>query len=266
MIVPRTRSFGGNFDILHPDVDELVTTDANGTVFVQVRDNAGFDAYNATINAIGAGSATAPAPVPLTRQGSTNIFSGQVAAGAVPSSPPANDNKTVFVQGFLLGAAQDSSAHDFKAWSGGSGSGSDSRDFLGLVAQRCTFCREDQPAPVALLLQLAAPVRAGTCAGCDRLNQPTLLLHPDDPAYPCSWFSQPLDFCDDSSDPGLWHLEKSDPRTWDLTLRQGNSVVAAYQLTTRADNDCSFPIVLELVAAGSGECEDWPATVTISPA
>ncbi len=245
-----------------PDVDELVATDAQGKIEVRVTDNAGNTRYTATITNVVSLSGPPPAPVDLPRQGSTNIFSGQVPAGLVPNTPPPpnNPNKKVTVQSFQGTVPGDADEHAVRVWSGGSASGS----MLAGAAIQCHFCGTDQPVPVALQLCLDSPVTPGTWAGCAQLNQPTLLLHAEDPGHLCCWFSQPFDAYE--AGPTLWQLQKQDPHTWELLLRRGHSDLVTYRYKTARAQDCSFPIALNLVGEGSGDCQNWPRTVTIEPA
>jgi hypothetical protein len=131
---------------------------------------------------------------------------------------------------------------------------------------RCAHCAAGQPVPVALSLQLDTKVAAGTCADCDQLNQPTLLVHSKDAKFVCCWLSQPINMGSDDGKPGVWMLEKTDASTWTLSLRRGSAVVVTYSLRTKTEKDCSFPIKLKLVGKGGKECKKWPKTVTVTPA
>lgn len=141
--------------------------------------------------------------------------------------------------------------------------GSRSAMLLPQPAQRCPNCSTDNPVPVALRAKFDGKFAAGTAANCAELNKPTVLLHSNGAALACCWVSQPIDYCKGGI-PGLWMLEKDDPRTWTLSLRRGSNVAATYALTTKKAKDCSFPIKLKFVQ-GTDECKKWPKSVTIAP-
>jgi hypothetical protein len=144
---------------------------------------------------------------------------------------------------------------------GGSG---DARSLLvPSTAQRCPNCSPDNPVPVALRMKFDSKIAAGTCANCEELNKPTVLIHPSGADFSCCWMSQPINYCKGGV-PGLWMLEKTDPRTWTLSLRRGSDIAVTYSLTTKKEKDCTFPINLKFIS-GTDECKKWPKTVTIAP-
>jgi hypothetical protein len=262
----RPRIFAASFTILHPRSDQCVNPDQGGTIVVRVQDRGlGNTRYHATITASGSGLTGGDGD--LAQEGSgSQFFSASLSVGPVPATASAN-NRSVTVTGFS-GSHQESETIDFRVQSDPCGSGSGSGSGIAVLtaaAHRCQFCQPDEPIPVALTLQLDTPVSAGTCADCDRLNQPTALRHSRDPGFPCSWLSQPIDFCSDRANPALWVLRKTDETTWTLVLQRGSSTVVTYRLTTPA-LDCSFPIRLQIAGAGGPECKDWPRTVTVTPA
>ncbi len=247
------------FTILTPlhDGDGCIGDD--GKIEVAVNDLGDNAHYTAKIFNLVLGSAGTQVfdSEPLLQEGSTSRFSRRLAVGPVSNPTPPGDNRWLVVESDVAGTQQ----YGFRAAFCGSGSGSSGFR----LAVRCQFCGADKPVPVALSLQLDGPVAAGTCAGCDQLNRPTVLVHSGDPGLACCWLSPPIDFCADAANPGFWVLEKADARTWTLLLRRRQAVVVAYRLTT-ADRACSFPIRLRLAGPGGGECVNWPATVTVSPA
>jgi hypothetical protein len=218
--------------------------------------------FTATLYPYALGSGTGPVidTQALTQEGSTNVYSGTLDAGSFPDPAPGENNRYINVNSSVSGNL----GHPFRVVHSASDCPSGSQTLVAAAA-RCQFCQEDEPAPAVLQLQLDAPVTAGSCADCDRLNQPTPLVHVQQAGYECCWLSEPIDFCADPTAPGFWMLRKSDARTWDLILQRGETEVARYCLQTQADNDCSFPITLQFVGGGA-ECQDWPDTITVSPA
>ena len=97
--------------------------DATNTVFVQVNN---LDTQNtrflATITDISSG--TVVGTQDLMQEGSTSLWSNRVGVGAVPSSVPKTNNRTVTIQDFLGTVSGDSDSNDFKAWSPASMAGS----------------------------------------------------------------------------------------------------------------------------------------------
>jgi hypothetical protein len=269
--VQITQSVAGfrddDFQITQPVAGSTSVTDALGKIFVQVQDNDGLThtAFDATISDLVSGSAVAGGTTgSLTQQGSTSpVWSNPVFAGAVPSSPPLSNNKTAIVRAFRGGSFDLSHSVEFMAWNGGSGGSSGSMIFLLVTDSQYRFCRPEQPVPTALLLSLDSPVADGASSACGLLNQPARLLFAQDLPNAAFWLSSPL-----ALSPGAalayWQLRRSDLCTWTLVLQQGEVELAVYSLTTGA-MDCSFPIQLQFVNAG-GECTNWPATVTITPA
>ena len=108
-----------SFTIVTPLPDAEVAADGANTVFVQVNN---LDAQNtrflATITDISNG--TVVGTQDLMHEGTTSLWSNRVGVGAVPSSVPTTNNRTVTIQAFLGTVSGDSDSNDFKAWSPGS--------------------------------------------------------------------------------------------------------------------------------------------------
>jgi hypothetical protein len=247
-----------DFDITLPQPGGSYATDAQGRILVQVQDLDSHTSFTATISNLHAGATAGAGVTALQQEGSSTFWSAPTPAGNVPTSLPTSNNKTVYVQSFIGGSGTQNHSQDFIAWSAGSGS-----HVLVTTAQRPRFFRTDQPVPIALLLQLDSPVSPGTCSACDLLNRPTLLRCAQIDADSYTWLSTPLDFCPGGA-LGFWLLQKSDPSTWELLLRQGGTEIVSYRLVSKA-MDLSFPLKLQLGRA-SGECTNWPGTITIIPA
>jgi hypothetical protein len=122
------------------------------------------------------------------------------------------------------------------------------------------FFYNGHPIPVGLTLQLDAPVVGGHEFGCEQLSRPTLLIHAQDPAFACCWFSRAIDLGDESGNPAFWMLEKTAKDTWSLCLRRVSGQVAAYDLKSKGEG---FPIKLE--KGKTTKDFKWPATLTIGP-
>jgi len=211
--------------------------------------------------------------------GDNNI--GYVAAvynATDPDPPYANCTALASTDGgftyhgdFILGAGtqkkviayvmntQDSQINPFTIQSG-SGSG-----ILAAAAatRPAALSKTNKPVPVALSLQLDAPVE-GAESDPDPLNRPTTLLYSGSPGPECCWLSQPVDSCSDRADAAFWMLTTSDARTWILLLRRGKADVVVYRFTTSGEQSGSFPLQLYLAVGGEGR--NWPRTVTLSPA
>jgi len=117
------------------------------------------------------------------------------------------------------------------------------------------------PQPVALRFHLSPPVQDGIVAAPYQVNQPTRLIHAQDPNFSCCWFSRAIDL-EETGNPAYWMLQKTASDTWSLCLRRVSGDLAAYNLKTRKH---SFPITLKKSRVGK-EFKKWPRTVTISPA
>jgi hypothetical protein len=249
-----------NFNILFPKKDEQAPADSAGKIEVKVeKTNAAADQFLATISPIGSGMAGNPVILkqdPL----SLAIFKNHVPVGSpLPSTMPPQSNKNLFITVFdVNGVEIEVCGHPFKCAAGGSGS-SGSAGF-GPAILRCQNCKADQLLPVALTLKLGGPLAAGAQA---LLHQPTLLVHSKQASYACSWFSQRIDLSPTAH--AVWELRKSDPKTWTLVLRTDSAELATYQLVTKSDRDCSFPIQLQLVGATGKQYKNWPQTATVSP-
>jgi hypothetical protein len=132
------------------------------------------------------------------------------------------------------------------------GSGSERRP------PRCKFFPTGHPLPVALTLQLDAPLQGGLPAGRQQLNRPTLLIHAQDAAFVCCWFSRAIDLGDEGGNPAFWMLQKTARDTWLLCLRRVSGQLAAYHLKAKA---ARFPIKLKRGVV-TKEFK-WPPTITI---
>jgi hypothetical protein len=128
-------------------------------------------------------------------------------------------------------------------------------------ADRRKFFAAGHPQPVALRLRLSPPVQDGIVAAHYQVNQPTLLIHAQDPNFSCCWFSRAIDL-EETDNPAFWMLQKTASDTWFLCLRRASGELAAYNLKTKKH---SFPITLKKGRVGK-EFKKWPLTVTISPA
>jgi hypothetical protein len=136
----------------------------------------------------------------------------------------------------------------------GSGSGS------GILAPHCRFFPKGHLLPVGLTLHLDAPVEGGNESGRHQLNRPALLIHAQDPAFACCWFSRAVDLGDESGNPAFWMLQKTALDTWFLCLRRVSGQMAAYHLKSKIKD---FPIKLK--RGQSTKDFKWPPTITISP-
>ena len=121
-----TPSQGGvlavTFTIVTPLQDETVIADGASLVFVQVNSlDMQNTRFRATISDISSG--TGVDTQDLAQEGNTSRWSNRVGAGAVPSSVPNTNNRTVTIQAFQGNVAGDSDSNDFKAWSSGSNAG-----------------------------------------------------------------------------------------------------------------------------------------------
>jgi hypothetical protein len=124
----------------------------------------------------------------------------------------------------------------------------------------CRFFPAKHPIPVALNLQLEAPVVGSTSASCNQVNRPTLLIHAQDPNFCCSWFSRAIDFGEESGNLAFWMLQKTAVDKWFLCLRRVSGEVATYHLKTKHH---SFPLKLKRGRVNK-EFKKWPRTITVS--
>ena len=262
----RPKLFATTFDIETPDVDDPAEVDSNSKIRVVVTNQNEFNTgFIATIIDLGSGGAGQSVDLRLA-SGSTITWKGRVPVpGTIPAHDPGagNSNKTLRVQAVQNGSGADQQDNNFRAYGG--------PDIitLGTASEpphRGDNLRMANLMPVALQLELDAPVRPGTCSHCDQLNRPTRLVHSNDVRFACCWFSPPIDFCADGAAPGLWMLEKTDPKTWTLVLQREGARVVTYRLVTALEKDGSFPIQLQLTGPAGKECKNWPRTVTIVPA
>jgi hypothetical protein len=129
-----------------------------------------------------------------------------------------------------------------------------------LLKSHGAFWPPGQPLPVALSLRLDAPVM-GNAMACDQVNRPTLLIRAQVADFANCWFSQAIEFADDSGNPAFWMLQKTAMDTWRLCLRRVSGELATYHF--KAKKNDSFPIKLKKLSANS-EFAQWPRTITIS--
>jgi hypothetical protein len=138
------------------------------------------------------------------------------------------------------------------------GSGSEGQRKPAKAGHSCKFFPADRPLPVALQLRLAADVQGGEGATGKLL---TPLLHSQEVDFEGCWFSPAVRLGDNNGNPAFWMLRKTATDTWQLSLRRGNAVVAAYRAKTKGNHVSS--IRLKMVRA-KNRFKQWPATVTIS--
>src|SRR5262245_18823915 len=143
--------------------------------------------------------------------------------------------------------------------SNGSGSGSDDKKSY-KAGHSCKYFSPDRLLPVALQLRLGAAINGGSAAG-ESLHQPTQLLHAQEVDFAGCWFSPAIHLGDKNGNPAFWMLRKTATDTWQLSLRLGSAVVAAYRAKTKSKRTSS--ITLKMVRANN-KFKQWPATVTIS--
>jgi hypothetical protein len=147
----------------------------------------------------------------------------------------------------------------------GSGSGpSDPGPWIsgsGIQTARCKFFPKGHALPAVLNLQVDAPLQGGSEPAREQLNRPTLLIHAQDAAFVCCWFSRAIDLGDDSGNPAFWMLQKTAADTWFLCLRRVTGQMAAYHLKSKIKD---FPIKLKKGQVGKEF--KWPATITIDNA
>src|ERR1700738_1505364 len=112
MATPRQGGIvAGTFTIVTPLQDAVVTADGANTVFVQVNN---LDTQNtrflATMTDISSGAVVGTQD--LVQEGNTSLWSNRVGVGAVPSSVPYANNRTVTIQAFLGTVSGDSDSND----------------------------------------------------------------------------------------------------------------------------------------------------------
>jgi hypothetical protein len=140
------------------------------------------------------------------------------------------------------------------------GSGSEGQRKPFKAGHGCKFFPADRPLPVALQLRLGPDVRGGS-RRAGSLRRLTPLLHAQEDEFAGCWFSSAVRLGDQNGSPAFWMLRKTATDTWQLSLRRGNAVVAAYRAKTKSTNISS--IRLKMVRA-KNRFKQWPATVTIS--
>jgi hypothetical protein len=156
----------------------------------------------------------------------------------------------------------------------GSGSGKASL-YRAALALPCTFCKPDEPLPVALRLALERPLTIGPETARNELNQHTLLIRSQHASEGCVWFSGRIDLDGDPDQSAFWVLEKT-ADTWDLYLKRVSyhapwylewvptEEVAWYACTAK---ECSYTQKLKLAWQNYGSKDfDWPPNVTIEAA
>jgi hypothetical protein len=251
-----------SFTINRPQQGSTYATDPDGKIQVVVQDSGGNQSYYACISDFGAapagGDPCAGSSLGWTQLGpqSGGIFSNPVPAGSVPVSPPASNNKSVYVQACNGSVAGDSDSHDFKAYRG-SGSGVQ----LATATQTGGGIRQaKQPVPAAVQLR---PVPAGD-TGNGAVDPPTTLHFCNIPDGGGCWLSEPIDLGRGSDEPAYWQLCKSDSRTWALHLRRGAAHLLTYLRTTTDEHDYLLPI--EVHAAHEAYDPAYPPTILVSAA
>ncbi len=257
------------FSISTPEGGDLSVGDHRNTIFVQVEndDLIGNTGFIATITDIGSGSGSGT-PTALSREGTSNLWSARVFAGALPATLPAANNKTVTVTATIGGGSTGEAPqiHNFRAYSGGSGSTAGSIS----GQSRCGNCSNEVPVPV--LLQLIGPsvIANNECDGCAALNDDFFLQHSDVPSSNCSWFSDSIACCDNEGFSGFWELKKTRSRLWELRLlltdNSTDPFEAVYYVLTTNTDECIFPIELVLAEVSTLACTGWPESITIAPA
>ena len=70
--------------------------------------------------------------------------------------------------------------------------------------------------PVSLTLRFDLPLERGNESVRRQLNQSVSLIHAQDPAFACCWFSRAIDLGDESGDPVFWMLEWTAADSWRL--------------------------------------------------
>jgi hypothetical protein len=123
---------------------------------------------------------------------------------------------------------------------------------------QCRFFPKGHPLPVELTLHLNAPLEGGLEAGRQQLNRPAILIHAQDAAFACCWFSRAIDLGDESGNPAFWVLQKTAMDTWLLSLRRVSGEIASYRLKTK---DKGLPI--QLKKGRTTRDFRWPATITV---
>jgi hypothetical protein len=129
----------------------------------------------------------------------------------------------------------------------------------GFFEKRC--CGE--PTPVALKMQLEAPLEGGASTPHAAVNQPVSLIHSQDPGYARCWFSPPIGAAGPGANPAYWMLKKTGDDSWTLCLRRVSHELARYHLKAKDSN--RLPITLKKGEV-SEDYKNWPETITIHAA
>jgi hypothetical protein len=260
--IKRVEAGTHSFQIVHPAPNERICIrESDGTIHI-VFNGDPYGSYSAATSIFVVGSGNAPNVSSgnlIENPVGSGSFSLDLSVGTVSANPAVGtNNRLIQVSDLNSGYGE---IQPFAAIHCGSGS-------LGIETgslRHCSHCDPQRPVPVALILEVGN-LEAGTCEKCDRIGEPTLLIHANDIRFPCSWFSRPIDFCSGDDPAGIWMLEKADARTWKLILRRKEHIVVHYELTTKTEKDCSFPLKLRRSGTGGNECKKWPMTVRIEPA
>lgn len=136
---------------------------------------------------------------------------------------------------------------------GGSGSGS------GIMPPRCKFFPKGDLIPVDLTLHFDVPLEGGREFARQQLNRPTILIHAQDAAFACSWFSRAIDLGDESGNPAFWMLQKIALNEWFLSLRRVSGEMATYHLESKSKH-----LPVKLKRGRTTKEFHWPSTITIS--
>jgi hypothetical protein len=144
---------------------------------------------------------------------------------------------------------------------GSNGSGSEGCRAPTLAGHGCKYFPADRLLPIALQLRLGAAIKGRNSAAGESLHRPTQLLHAQEADFAGCWFSPAINVGDENGNPAFWMLRKTATDTWQLSLRRGGAVVAAYRAKTKSHRASS--IKLKMVRANN-KFTQWPATVTIS--
>jgi hypothetical protein len=262
----------GQFNIIRPAPGEAVPLGPGNTIRVEVDDIGGHDEFWAAIydSCDPQSPPLSKCPHRLLNVGSGNTYRCDVPVHFLDPFDILEPHKQVVVWGVVdegKGPMATARTALFMIYRGGSGSGSGIPSASG-SQRHCQHCSADQPIPVAVRVTPAG-VTSSTCASCEAINAPTLMLHSGDACLVCCWFSAPVAFCGQT--PGYWRLEKENARDWELRFVRAASVstgaedVAVYRATTAADGDCSFPVTLNLQSSLT-HCANWPATLTVEAA
>ena len=260
----KMKTATSDFTIHEPEpIASVNLADKNKQVLVRVENVDGVTrTFVATMTGINF-SANAGAGTALGHEGTSEFYSACVTVVNVRDAATGNPNNTVTVVGTKSDGTTSQHSVDFEAVKGGSdchAAGTKAAGSLYAATRPAALARAGNPVPVALSLQVEAPV--GTAdPDAAHLNRPTTLRFSNSSADECCWLSQPVDAHSDQSSPAFWMLRTGDARTWVLILRRGDSDVAIYHLTAPAVKGTPFPLRMRLAGGGA-----WPQTVTVSPA